>query len=308
MSSTRTIRFDRFGGREVLHVDEIPTPSPGGGEVLVAVRAAGINPGEAAIREGLLAESAPSTFPSGQGSDLAGVVTAVGPGVDAWAAGDEVLGWSWARSSQASDVVVPADQLVAKRPELSWEVAGGLYVVGVTAYAAVRAVAPQAGEVVAVSAAAGGVGGLVTQLLVARGVTVLGIASEANADWLRVHGATPVAYGDGLVERLREAAPGGLDAFIDLHGPEYVTLAVELGVPVERIETIIAFAEAARVGAKSEGSGDATTQPILREVADLVGDGTITLEIVATYPLERVVDAYARLEEGHTRGKIVLVP
>ena len=308
MTRTRAVRFVRFGGPDVLNVEEIATPNPGRGEVRVAVRAAGINPGEAAIRAGMLAESAPSTFPSGQGSDLAGIVAAVGTGVSTLAVGDEVLGWSWARSSHASDVIVPATQLIAKRPELSWEVAGGLYVVGVTAYAAVRAVDPHAGEVVAVSAAAGGVGSLVTQLLVARGVTVLGIASDGNANWLRAHGAKPVPYGEGLAARLREVAPAGLDAFIDLHGPEYVRLAVELGVPAERIETIISFAEAGRVGAKAEGSGDATTQPILREVADLVAEGTLALDIAATYPLERVADAFAQLEAGHTRGKIVLVP
>ncbi|ETB54839.1 NADPH:quinone reductase, partial [Mycobacterium avium subsp. paratuberculosis 10-8425] len=157
-AAARAVRFDRYGGREVLYVADIEMPAPGPGEVVVEVRAAGINPGEAAIRVGALHERFPATFPSGEGSDLAGVVTAVGPGVTEFAVGDEVLGFSLRRSSHATHTAVPVGQLIRKPPELSWEVAGSLYVVGVTAYAAVRAVAPQPGETVAVSAAAGGVG------------------------------------------------------------------------------------------------------------------------------------------------------
>jgi NADPH:quinone reductase-like Zn-dependent oxidoreductase len=304
----RAVRFDRYGGRDVLYIAELPTPKPETGQVLVEVRAAGINPGEASIREGRGAERFPATFPSGEGSDLAGVVAAVGPGVANIAVGDEVLGWSWTRSSHATHVVVPETQLIPKRPELTWEVAGALYVVGVTAYAAVHAVGVSAGDRVGVSAAAGGVGVLVTQLLATRGVQVLGIASEHNFDWLRAHGADPVAYGDGLADRLRQEAPGGLDAFIDLHGPEYVRLAVELGVPSTRINTIIAFEEAGRVGAKTDGSVSASTPEVLGEMADLLADGVIELVIAASYPLDRVSDAFAELEQRHTRGKIVLVP
>src|SRR6202022_588221 len=167
--------------------------------------------------------------------------------------GDEVLGFSFQRSSHATHTVVPVDQLIHKPPQLSWEAAGSLYVVGATAYAAVRSVAPQPGETVAVSAAAGGVGSLVVQLLALPNVRVLGIASASNADWLRAHGVIPVAYGDGLAQRLRAAAPDGINAFIDLFGPDYVELAVDLGVAPERIATIISFPKAAEVGAKTEG-------------------------------------------------------
>jgi NADPH2:quinone reductase len=191
---------------------------------------------------------------------------------------------------------------------MSWEVAGSLYVVGVTAYAAVRAVAPQAGETVAVSAAAGGVGSLVVQLLASRDVRVLGIASSGNAEWLRAHGVEPVEYGDGLADRMRHAAPDGIDAFIDLFGPDYVQLAVDLGVPAERINTIISFEKAAEVGAKAEGSAEASTPAVLREIAELVTSGVIDFDVAATYPLDRVVDAFAELEQRHTHGKIVLLP
>jgi NADPH:quinone reductase len=307
-SKARAVRFDRYGGRDVLYVADIEMPSPGPSEVVVEVRAAGINPGEAGIRVGAMHEMFPATFPSGEGSDLAGVVTAVGPDVTAFSVGDEVLGFSFRRSSHATHTAVPVDQLIRKPPQLSWEVAGSLYVVGVTAYAAVRAVAPQPGETVAVSAAAGGVGSLTVQLLVLRKARVVGIAGNPNADWLRAHNVIPIAYGDGLADRLREAAPDGIDAFIDLFGPDYVQLAVDLGVPPERIDTIISFQKAGEVGAKTEGSTDASTPEVLAEMADLIVTGAIDFEIAATYPLDQVADAFEELEKRHTRGKIVLLP
>lgn len=307
-SAARAVRFDSYGGTDVLYVTDIDRPVPDAGEVLVEVRAAGINPGEAGIRTGALHEQFPTTFPSGEGSDLAGVVIEVGDGVSDFAVGDEVLGFSFQRSSHATHTNVPTDQLIHKPAELSWQVAGSLYVVGATAYAAVRAVAPQRGETVAVSAAAGGVGSIVVQLLTRRGVRVLGIASSDNAEWLRAHGVEPVEYGDGLADRLRRAAPDGIDAFIDLFGPQYVELAVELGVPRERINTIISFAKAAELGAKTEGSAEASTPAVLQELADLIAAGDLELDVAATYPLDRVVDAFTELERRHTHGKIVLLP
>jgi NADPH:quinone reductase-like Zn-dependent oxidoreductase len=305
---TRAVRFDSYGGPEVLYVTDIARPGPGAGEVLVEVRAAGINPGEAGIRTGALHERFPATFPSGEGSDLAGVVIEVGDGVSDFAVDDEVLGFSFQRSSHATHASVPVDQLIHKPAELSWEVAGSLYVAGVTAYAAVRAIAPQSGETVAVSAAAGGVGSLVVQLLALRDVRVLGIASSRNAEWLLAHGVVPVDYGDGLADRLRQAAPDGIDAFIDLFGPDYVQLAVDLGLPPERINTIISFAKAAEVGAKTEGSAEASTPAVLQEIADLIVSGALDFDVAASYPLDRVVDAFEELEQRHTHGKIVLLP
>jgi len=184
-AQARAVRFDRYGTRDVLYVTDMPVPSPAAGEILVEVRAAGINPGEIAIRTGALHERFPATFPSGQGSDLAGVVNAIGEGVTDFRAGDEVLGYSWRRSSHATHVVVPATQVILKPDGLSWEVAGSLFVAASTAWAAVDAVDPKPGETVAVSAPADGVGTIVVQLLAVRGVHVLGIASPANAAWLR---------------------------------------------------------------------------------------------------------------------------
>ncbi|WP_343601293.1 NADP-dependent oxidoreductase [Mycobacterium sp.] len=283
-------------------------PSPGAGEVLVEVRAAGINPGEAAIRTGALHDMFPATFPCGEGSDLAGVVAGAGAGVTEFAVGDDVLGFSLRRSSHATHTTVPVGQLIRKPAELGWKVAGSLYVAGCTAYAAVRAVAPQPGETVAVSAAAGGVGSPVVQLLTRRNARVLGIASARSADWLRAHGVTPVDYGAGLADRLRAAAPDGIDAFIDLFGPEYVQLAADLGVRPERIETIISFDKATAVGAKTQGSMDASTPEVLAEMADMVVSGAVDVDIAASFPLDRVADAFEQLERRHTHGKIVLLP
>jgi len=171
----RAVRLDRYGGREVLYIAEVEVPSPESGEVLVEVRAAGTNPGEAAIREGLMDSMFPPAFPSGQGSDLAVVVRQVGDDVEEFGHGGEVLGWSFSRSSQADFVV-------------------------------------------AVSGAAGGVGSVAVQLLKLKGAKVIGIASESNHAWLASVDVTPVAYGTGLVDRIRAIAPSGVDAFIDTHG------------------------------------------------------------------------------------------
>ncbi|HEX3737637.1 MAG TPA: NADP-dependent oxidoreductase [Solirubrobacterales bacterium] len=304
----RAVQFDEYGGLDVLQVREVELRPPGKEDVVVEVKAAGINPGEASIRKGLLAEKWPATFPSGQGSDLAGVVKEVGIDVEGFAPGDEVLGWSEERSGQAERCIVPADQLIAKPTDLSWEAAGSLYVVGVTAFAAVRAVDAGEGDTVVVSAAAGGVGTIAVQLLQVKGAEVIGLASEPHHDWLRGKGVAPVAYGEGVLQRILAATPQGIDAFIDLYGPEYVELAVELDVPRERIETIISHEKAQEVGGKTEGSSDASSPEILGEMAELVTAGRIEVPIAATYPLDEVREAFEQLEDRHTLGKIVLLP
>ncbi|HEY2053927.1 MAG TPA: NADP-dependent oxidoreductase [Solirubrobacterales bacterium] len=304
----RAVQFDEYGGLDVLQVREVELRELGKENVRIEVRAAGINPGEASIRKGLMEEKWPSKFPSGQGSDLAGVVKEIGIDVEGFAPGDEVLGWSWERSSQATEVVVPAEQLIRKPADLGWPEAGSLYVVGVTAFAAVRAVDIGEGDTVVVSAAAGGVGTITVQLLKVRGANVVGLASEDHHDWLREKGVTPVTYGEGAIERILEATPQGIDAFIDLYGPEYIDLAVQLDVPPAKIETIISWDRAQEIGAKTEGSGDASTPEILLEMAELVAAGKIEVPIAAEYPLDEVREAFEQLEDRHTLGKIVLVP
>jgi NADPH:quinone reductase-like Zn-dependent oxidoreductase len=303
----KAVRFDRYGGVDVLEVRNVEDPVAGPGEVLVAVKAAGINPGEIAIREGRLHERWPATFPSGQGSDLAGVVLAVGDGVTAFAVGDEVLGWTEARASQAELVVVPADQLTAKPASVPWEVAGSLFVAALAAYASVQAVAPQAGETVAVSAAAGGVGSVAVQLARRTGASVIGLASERNHDWLRRHDIVPVSYGDGQADRIRAAAHGRIDAFIDTFGGGYVDLAIELGVAAQRINTIIDYDAVARLGVQAQGTHAIASAPLLTEITGLVADRSLEIPIARTFPLEQVREAYIELDQRHTHGKIVLL-
>src|ERR1700734_3187290 len=235
----RAVRFDKYGGIEVLQVVEVERPIPGPGKVLVRVKAADINPGEASIRKGLFAERWPATFPSGQGSDLAGIVEELGPGVTNVAVGDEVIGFSNNRSSQTELVVVEAGDLVPRPANVSWAQAGALFVAGTTAYAAVRSVALNAGDTVVVSGAAGGVGSVAGQLAKDADARVIGVAGAANHTWLIDHGVIPITYGDGVEDRIRAAGGGKVDAFIDTFGGGYVELALKLGVAKSRIDTII---------------------------------------------------------------------
>ena len=304
----RAVRFDQYGGLEVLKVVEVERPKPGPGSVLVRVKAAGINPGEASIRKGLFAERWPSTFPSGQGSDLAGVVEEVGAEVKNVAVGDEVIGFTNNRSSQAEFVVVEADNLVPRPPNVPWEQAGALFVAGTTAYAAVRSVALSAGETVVVSGAAGGVGSIAVQLAKNAGAKVIGLAGEANHKWLSELAVIPVTYGDGVEGRIRAASGGKVDAFIDTYGGGYVELALTLGVAKNRIDTIIDFAAAAKYGVKTEGNHEAANAEVLAQLAELVSAGRLEIPIAKVYPLAEVRDAYRELEQRHTRGKIVLEP
>jgi NADPH:quinone reductase-like Zn-dependent oxidoreductase len=302
------VRFDEYGDVDVLNVVEVSRPVPGPGQALIRVIAAGINPGEASIRKGLLHTMWPATFPSGQGSDLAGTVAEVGPGVTGFAVGDEVLGFVDTRSSQAELVVAEAENLVARPSGLSWEAAGSLFVAGTTAYAAVRAVSLVPGDTVAVSGAAGGVGSLAVQLAVRSGATVIGLASPDHHDWLAGHGVIPVVYGDRVAERIRKAGNEHIDAFIDTFGGGYVEMAIGLGVPPDRIDTIIDRAAAQEYGTKTDGNAAAASAGVLSELAELVAGGGLELPISKVYPLAEVRQAYRDLEERHSLGKIVLRP
>jgi NADPH:quinone reductase-like Zn-dependent oxidoreductase len=304
----KAVRFGQYGGVDVLKVADMPDPDPGPGQVLVRVKAAGINPGEAKIREGQMASRWPATFPSGQGTDLAGVVERCGPGVEGVAAGDEVIGWVDTRSSQAEYAVVEASHLVKKPPEVPWEVAGGLAVAGFTAWAAVRAVAPGKGDVVVVSGAAGGVGSVAVQLARRAGATVVGLAGEQNHAWLSEHDVIPVTYGEGVADRIRAAVPR-TDAFIDTYGGDYVELAVgDLRVKPSRVDTIVRFDAVTTYGIRAEGNAAAASPHVLGELAGLIAAGELEVPVAATYPMAEVREAYRRLATGHIRGKIVLLP
>jgi NADPH:quinone reductase-like Zn-dependent oxidoreductase len=302
------VRFDHYGGPDVLEVVEVDRPVPGPGEVLVRVKAAGINLGEAKIREGLMHAVFPATFPSGQGSDLAGVIEAVGSEVNGFAPADEVMGFTDDRASHAEFAVVEAGNLTRRPPNVSWEVAGALFVVGCTAWAAVRAVSLTPGDTVVISGAAGGVGSLAVQLARRHDATVIGLASEPNHAWLAEHGAIPVTYGDGVADRIRQAADGRVDAFIDTVSPEYVELALALGIEPDRIDMISNPPAGQRLGVKTDGNTAGASTEVLAELAGLVERGELELPITRTYPLERVREAFQELEQRHLRGKIVLIP
>ena len=304
---SRAVRFDHYGDRDVLYVADVAVPEPAEGEVVVAVRAAGINPGEAKIREGLLHSRWPAVFPSGQGSDLAGVVAETGPDVTGFAAGHEVIGFTDDRASQAEYVLVEAANLAAKPAAVPWEVAGALPVAGFTAYAAVRAVALAQGDTLVVAGAAGGVGSITVQLARRAGATVIGVAGAANHEWLAGHGVIPVSYGDGVAGRIRQAA-GQVDAFIDTFGDGYVELSLELGVAPSRVDTIANFGAVQRYGVKAEGNAAGASASVLAQLAGLIAAGQLEVPVAAVFPLADVQEAYRRLAQGHIRGKIVLVP
>ncbi len=306
----KAVRFDQYGPVGVLDVREVPTPEPGQGQVLVRVKAAGINPGEVKIRDGSLHERWPATFPSGQGTDFAGVVERVGPGVDAVAAGAAVIGWVDTRSSQAEYVVADEQNLAPRPPGLPWEIAGAIPVAGFTAWAMVRAVDLKPGDTVVVAGAAGGVGSIAVQLAKRTGATVIGLAGPSNHGWLTRHGVIPVAYGDGVADRIRAAAaPSAVDAFIDTFGGDYVEIALnELKVAPERIDTVVRFDAVAKYGVKAEGNAAGASAATLEELAKLIAAKELELPVARSYRLTEVRAAYAELAKGHLRGKIVLIP
>jgi NADPH:quinone reductase-like Zn-dependent oxidoreductase len=223
--------------------------------------------------------------------------------------GDEVIGYTDNRASHAEYVLVEAANLTAKPAEVPWEVAGALFVAGVTGVATVRAVAPTAGEAVVIAGAGGGVGVFAVQLAVRTGARVIALASERHHPWLRERGAVPVAYGDGVDRRITAAAEETpVAAFIDLVGDGYVELALELGIARDRIDTIVDFPAIEKYGVKSDGGAAAASAATLAELADAIAAGDLVVPIQRTYPLDEVRAAFTELEAGHIAGKIVLVP
>ena len=297
---SRVVRYHAFGGTEVLQLEQVEVAPPGEGEVRVRFAAGGLNPVDGKIRSGRSRIQLP--LPVAVGREFSGVIEAVGPGVDDLAVGDAVFG-SIPQGAFADVVVAPAS-VVARVPEgVSLEVAAGLALAGQTAWDALESQHLREGDVIVVSAAAGGVGGMLSQLAVARGIRVIGTAGADNHEWLRSRGIEPVLYGEGLRERLAAAAPEGITAVFDQFGPETIEAALALGVPPERINTIATDASA--YGARNVGRG-AVHPPTLDALAALVADGTLDVPIAATYPLSEVRAAFEYLEAGHLRGKVVV--
>ncbi|MEV4343265.1 NADP-dependent oxidoreductase [Actinoplanes sp. NPDC049596] len=301
----RKVQFTRYGGPDVLTLVEAPRPRPAAGEVLVEVVVASLNPAEVGIREGAFATTWPAEFPQGMGHDFAGVVAALGPQVTGFTVGDAVVGFAQ-RGAMADFALVEAAATAPKPAGLGFATAATIPAAGATAWATVAAVAPAAGETVFVSAAAGGVGVLAAQLARLAGARVIGAASAGNAARLRELGVEPVEYGPGLEARLRSMAPGGVDAVIDTFGGGYVELALALGVPPERINTITDYAAVARYGVQARGNGDAMSPPIWSELQTLIAAGRLSVPIEAEYPLEDIARAYIDVATRHGFGKRVV--
>ncbi|GEK79308.1 NADP-dependent oxidoreductase [Agrococcus baldri] len=301
---SRFVQQERFGGPEQLEVVERDEPHPGPGQVRVRVAAAGLNPVDWKVgQHEQVAQAFGVTLPAGFGHDLAGTIDELGEGVLDWSVGDRVFGGR--RGAAVADhVVVEASALTRTPDGLDDEVAAALPIAARTADAAVGAVAPRPGETVLIGGAAGGVGVLATQLAVASGARVVATASASNHEFLRELGAEPVAYGDGLVERLRAIAPEGVDAAIDLHGTSTIDAALELGVDPGRISAIAAGPDVP-AGVISTGGGGAS-EGALGRIAAALADGSMVLPIERSFPIERVREAVELQRGGHVRGKLVI--
>ena len=298
----RAAVFDRYGPPEVLHVADLPDPEPGPGEVRVRVRAAGVQPFDVGVRRGRLRRG-PGLFPHRIGQEYAGVVELLGPGVTGLAVGDPVLG-STMLAGQATHVVVPAGEVVAKPPELAFPTAAALVSAAQTASGALAELGVGPGDVLLVHAAAGSVGTVAVQLARLAGATVIGTASPGNHDYLRQLGAIPVTYGDGLVSAVRAAAPGPVTVALDGAGNGAVAASVALGIAPERIGTIVDDEAAAEFGARVVRPARSPVR--LAEVIALAARGVVTMPVRA-YPLSEVVAAHAAVESRHGRGKVVLI-
>jgi len=266
---------------------------------------AGLNPVDWKIFTGPAAQAYGAEPPSGTGNDFAGEVDALGQGVSRFELGSLVFGGQ-RNEAQADFLIIDADDALPVPDGLNLEQAGALDIAGRTAVASTAAVGVSAGDVVLVSAAAGGVGVLAAQLAARRGATVVGTASQSNHDFLASLGVIPVAYGDGLANRLRDSAPGPFTVALDNHGRDTIDAAIELGISPSRINTIADRPAAAELGLSAVGGAAASPADLL-EVARLVAAGELVLPIDSVYPLERVREAYEHLMAGHLRGKVILV-
>lgn len=303
---TRAVRFHRYGGIEQLRIEDVDVRRPDADEVAVRVKSAGVNPGELGILSGGMDAVAPATFPSGQGTEFAGVVREVGSDVVGIAPGDEVIGFSDGRDAQADMVVLAASNVLPKPPHVEWGVAAITPIAGATATAMLRAVKPVPGETIVVAGAAGGVGFIAAQLLVRAGVTVIGTAAERDHDALKVYGIRPVLYGDGAAEAIRAAATGRVGAYLDTHGGGQADIALALGVHPDRIDSIIDFGAGKRLGIQNVGMYQLDDlRSTVVEFAGLVADGVVSLPVKARFPLDRVQDAY-RAIGAPGLGKVVL--
>lgn len=301
ISVNRVVTFAEFGGPEVLHLEQRDVVEPGAGEVRLRMAFAGLNPVDYKIRRGGPQYS--TVLPSTLGRELSGVVEATGDEVEHLAAGDAVFG-SIPVGAFADTVVVPAANMAFVPDELSMDVAGGLALAGQTAWDALASQRIGTGDTILVSAAAGGVGGILSQLAVHAGARVIGSASPANHAWLRSRGIEPVEYGSGMPDAVRALVGDVPTAAFDLHGAESVQQFLDLGIAPERINSN-AMGAAVPPGVQRVGRGGPAPD-VLGTLAAMVVDGAVEVPIAGRYPLARIADAFTFLESQHLRGKVVV--
>lgn len=297
----RAVVFDRHGPAEVLRVADLPVPEPTSDQLRIRVRAGGVQPFDTMVRQGTL--PVPVRFPQQLGNEFAGVVERVGPNTHGWSVGDEVLGWA-GMASLGDRVVADTAAVVRKPAEMPWEVGGALGASGQTALTALRDLRVTTGETLLVHAAAGGAGSATVQIARARGITVIGTASPGNHDYLRELGAVPVSYGPGLVDRVRAAAPAGVDAALDAVGGTALRDSLALVPNPDRIATLVDHETAEELGVRGVRAERSLAH--LGELVDLYRAGSFRVHIRASFPIEEVAAAHRLVEAGRGRGKVVL--
>jgi NADPH:quinone reductase-like Zn-dependent oxidoreductase len=305
---SKQIQFEEYGPPEVMKLIDVPDPEPGPGQLRVSVRAAGVNPVEYKIRSGFMATMRPMELPAGLGSELAGVVEQLGEGVEGFAPGDAVVGFS-VTPAYAELALCEPTALVAKPDSVPFEVAAGVPIAARTAYTVLALLEPKAGETMLVHAAAGGVGLVGSQMAIARGVRVIGTAREDNHEFLRRIGVEPVTYGDGLEERVRALAPDGVDMVFDCSGRGELPMSIELAGGPQRVVTIAAY-DSAEYDVRRPGPPEAAKhdwRDSIGEVIGLIEQGRLELPIWRTYPLSEAPAAAHESEHAHLRGKIILL-
>lgn len=298
----RALRIHQYGGPDRLQIDEVPVPLPGTGEIRIKVAAASINPIDGKILGGAMSGGKPPEEPVGMGFDAAGVVDALGDGVDGVSVGDDVFGLG--RQTQAEYAVLT--DWAAKPASLDWGVAGATGTVLETATRGLDLLGVGAGSTVLVDGASGGVGAVAVQIAVARGATVIGTASDSNAGYLREIRATPIAYGAGLAQRLADAGFASVDAVFDVAGKTPIEDLVGLVADPSQVVSIANFS-AGEAGARVTGGGEIDKAAALAEGARMLEQSRVVIKI-QTFPLDRAADGYAQVLSGHTRGKVVLLP
>lgn len=303
----KAIALEQYGGPEELSLTEYPDPKVAPGEVLIRVRAAGVNPVDRKLAAGGLDAILETHFPLVPGWDVAGTVEGVGLDVEEYSVGDEVMGYvrkDEVQHGTYAELVSAHVRLLARKPaSLDWRQAAGLPLAGLTAYQSLRRAGAGTGDTVLIHAAAGGVGSLGTQIAVALGARVIGTASERNHDFLRGLGAEPVTYGDGLADRVRALAPEGVDAALDFVGDGEARLSLGL---LKRPGGLVSIADP---GAAELGGHYVWVRPEsadLTVLGELAEAGRLTVPVDRALPLAEAAEAWRLSRSNRARGKLVL--